>query len=487
LQTVPTERIHAVNDRDVDPQGGYVLYWMIANRRVGWNFALQRAVEWSNELGKPLLVLEALRCGYRWASDRLHRFIIDGMADNARRLAGTKVRYYPYIERDKGEGKGLLRTLSERAAVVVTDEFPCFMLPAMVAAASRQVVVRMETVDANGIVPLRAAGERVFPTAFAHRRFLQTTLPPYIDALPKRAPLQGVRLPPPPRLPRDVTRRWPAASDRLLAGRGLEELPVDHGVPPAPTRGGEEAAARRLDRFLDRFLDRYADERNSVEADVTSGLSPYLHFGHISSQEVFAAIAEREDWTVDKIAAKADGRRSGWWGMSKSAEAFLDQVITWRELGYNMTFRRDDYDRYESLPEWARRTLDAHARDPREHLYSAEQLEHAQTHDDLWNAAQRQLLREGAIHNYLRMLWGKKILEWTRSPHEALEVMIDLNNRFGLDGRNPNSYSGIFWTLGRYDRPWGPERPIFGKVRYMSSENTARKIRVDAYLDRYAS
>lgn len=485
MRTVPADRIETINRGEINHRGAFVLYWMIANRRVGWNFAFQRAVEWATELDKPLLVLEGLRCGHRWAGDRMHKFILDGMSDNARRLRGTAVQYYPYVEPDVNTGKGLLRALGKRAAVLVTDEFPCFFLPAMVAAAADQVAVRMETVDSNGILPLRAAGDRIFPTAHAHRRFIQRTLPAHLDAFPKRSPLQGVRLRPFLRMPREISRRWPAATAALREGGGLGELPIDHGVRPAALRGGPEAASKRLDSFLDGLLDRYADERNDVETNVTSGLSPYLHFGHISTHEIFARIVEKEDWRPRRISAKADGRRSGWWGMSASAEAFLDQLVTWRELGYNMTFRRRDYDRYESLPDWARETLETHARDPRDHLYSMEQFETAQTHDALWNAAQRQLVREGTIHNYLRMLWGKKILEWTASPNEALEIMIELNNKYALDGRNPNSYSGIFWILGRYDRAWGPERPIFGKIRYMSSENTARKIKLDAYLDRY--
>jgi deoxyribodipyrimidine photo-lyase len=200
---------------------------------------------------------------------------------------------------------------------------------------------------------------------------------------------------------------------------------------------------------------------------------------------VFAAIAEHEGWAPDRLAPRATGSRSGWWGMSAAAESFLDECVTWRELGFNFTAARRDYDRYESLPDWARAALARHANDLRPHVYTPAELETAATHDPLWNAAQRQLLLTGRIHNYLRMLWGKKILEWSPTPAAALSTMIDLNNKFALDGRDPNSYTGIFWVLGRYDRPWGPERPIFGTVRYMSSENTARKFSVKGYLARY--
>jgi deoxyribodipyrimidine photo-lyase len=214
-------------------------------------------------------------------------------------------------------------------------------------------------------------------------------------------------------------------------------------------------------------------------------LSPYLHFGHVSAHEVLAAIADSLRWNPSVLRDGGRGERQGWWGMTESAEAFLDQLITWRELGFNFLHFRDDGEDYDSLPPWARATLAKHSGDPRPHRYRLADFEAAATHDPLWNAAQTQLAREGTIHGYLRMLWGKKILEWSSTPQEALAVMIELNNKYALDGRDPNSLSGIFWCLGRYDRPWGPERPIFGTVRYMSSENTARKMDVKQYLKRY--
>ena len=227
--------------------------------------------------------------------------------------------------------------------------------------------------------------------------------------------------------------------------------------------------------------------RNQPDAHVSSGLSPDLHFGHISTHEILSAIGGRTGWSTRKLKQKANGSREGWWGASANVEAFLDQLVTWRELGFNMCAHTVNYDKYESLPEWARKTLGRHAKDRRPIVYSSEQLENAQTYDKLWNAAQRQLLDEGTIHNYLRMLWGKKIIEWSVTPESALATMIEFNNKYALDGRDPNSYSGIFWTLGRYDRPWGPERPIFGTVRYMSSGNTARKFKVRSYIERHTA
>jgi deoxyribodipyrimidine photo-lyase len=479
----PACRISVINTAPPRTAGAYVLYWMIASRRTSWNFGLQRAVEHAAALGLPLVVFEALRADHEWACDRFHQFVIDGMRDSARACAAAGVAYHPYVERAAGEGRGLLAALARAAAVVVTDDFPCFFLPRMVAAAGRALDVRLEAVDSNGLLPIRTF-DRAFPTAHAFRRALQRELPAHVRDVPAATPLANAALCPAAPLPADITARWPDALAWLDAGGTLAELPIDHAVAPAEMRGGETAARARLAAFLDEDLPNYGTDRNQPERDVTSRLSPYLHWGHLSAHEVFAALMAREGWLGD-LPSRASGSREGWWGVGPEAEGFLDELVTWREVGYNMSAVRPDYDQYTSLPDWAARTLQAHAGDEREHLYGLDAFDEARTHDPLWNAAQRQLVTEGRIHNYLRMLWGKKILQWAASPREALAIMIALNNKYALDGRNPNSYSGIFWVLGRYDRPWFPERPVFGVVRYMSSENTARKVRVKGYIRRY--
>lgn len=487
MTATPEIRIQSRNRAPVRPEGGFVLYWMIAFRRLGWNFALERAAEHSRELGKPLVILEPLRAGYHWVNDRIHRFVLDGMAGHAAKLAKSDVLYHPYVEPEPGAGKGLLEALARRACVVVTDDYPAFFLPRMVAAAASRVPVLLEAVDSNGLLPLRAA-DKDFVTAYHFRRFLQKVLPEHLEHAPEEDPLAE----PLPRrlkaLPAEIAKRWPAASPDLLAGKtvALAKLAIDHTVCPVPVRGGEAEGERALERFLDERLERYGEGRNDPGEEVTSGLSPYLHFGHVSSHQVFAALAARERWSPERLARSSRGAKEGWWGMSAPAEKFLDEAVTWREVGYNMASHREDFERYESLPEWAQATLAKHAKDRRPHLYSPEEFEAAATHDELWNAAQGQLVAEGRIHNYLRMLWGKKVLEWSASPRQALEILIHLNNKYALDGRDPNSYSGIFWCLGRYDRPWAPERPVFGTVRSMSSDSTRRKFKVDGYVKRYA-
>ena len=458
---------------------------MVTARRTRWSFALQRAVDWCRHLHLPLVVLEPLQLDYPWASDRLHRFMLDGMAVNQRAMARRAgVTYLPWIEPSPGAGRGLLTTVAASAGVVVTDDYPAYVVPAVQVAAASEMTVLMEAVDGNGLLPMRDAGQ-VFPTAYAFRRYMQRTFGARRPAMPRPDPLDELPALPAARLPLELNSRWPIPDARIDASRPLDSLAIDHTVAPAPARGGAEAAADALHAFLANSLDRYASDRNQLEPDVSSRLSPYLHFGHIAAHEVFDAVMSRAGW-LGVLPARATGAREGWWGLDAASEAFLDQLVTWRELGFNTCVGRPaDYDRYESLPDWARATLDAHRDDPRPWVYDLPALARAATHDPLWNAAQRQLIREGRIHNYLRMLWGKKILEWSASPEAALGVMIELNNKFALDGRDPNSYSGIFWTLGRYDRPWAPERPVFGTIRYMSSQNTARKMKVGPYLHRF--
>jgi deoxyribodipyrimidine photo-lyase len=485
---VPALRVRPANDKLPSEGRDYILYWMIAARRTNFNYAFDRAVAWAKQLDKPLVVLEPLRVDYPWASDRFHRFVIDGMRDNRAALERTNVTYYPYVEPKKGVGKGLLAALARRACVVVTDNFPCFFLPHMVKAAAQHLDVLLEEVDSNGVMPLGAT-PRDYPAASHFRRHLQAHLPKHLPYFPSAHPLEKARLTRLEALPPEVTERWRPAESALLEGdpAALAALPIDHQVTVSPVfKGGARAAQARATKFVTELLPSYPELRNEPAHDGTSKLSPYLHFGHISPHQVLAMIMERERWNPEKLTHKPTGAREGWWGMSAAAEAYLDQLLVWRELGYNTCQHRpDDFDRYESLPEWAQATLAEHARDPRPRRYTLEEFEACRTHDPVWNAAMGQMKTEGWYHNYARMLWGKKILEWSESPREALRIMIQLMNRWSLDGRNPNSYTGYFWTLGRYDRPW-PERPVFGKVRAMSTERAAEKLELEPYIDRFS-
>ncbi len=455
---VAASRIRNCNSAPVRVDAEFVLYWMTAFLRLSSNFSLQRAVELAIQLPKPLVIFEPLRIGPRWASDRIHRFVINGMAENAGHIDALKnsgVLYSCRVEPLPDADKGLLHgpALATRASVIVTDNFPSFFRPRMVSAAAARLQVRLEAADSNGLLPLRAT-DRVFSTVFSFRAYLQKPLPVHLENFPLANPLKGVRLPSLKLLPPEITKRWPAASAALLSSERAEfaAVPIDHSVSIVEALGGSTAARQRLTKFLDQQLPHYAAGANDPDADNRSGLSPNPYFGHISPHELFHDLMTREEWSPSSLGEKTGGKREGWWGVSPGAESWLDEFVTWCELGYNMTSRCDDCDQFESLPAWARATLAKHQRDPCPQVYSLDQFATAATYDPLWNAAQTQLLREGRIHNYLRTLWGKKVLEWTATPRDAIHVMKEINSKYALDGRDPNSYSGISWLLGRHGR-----------------------------------
>jgi deoxyribodipyrimidine photo-lyase len=480
------QRIHALNNLAVNRRRRFVLYWMITARRVRSNFALQRAVDLANELHLPLIVLEALRCDYRWANDRLHTFVLEGMAASAKVAAKSRALYYPYVERRAGDGRGLLQSFSADAAAIVTDWYPGFFIPRMLEAAAQRVESRLEAVDSNGLIPL-AAHARAFPTARGYRAFVQRTLREHLQHFPNTEPLAELSHAAAPRdVPPEITARWPAADIKVLRApkQFISDLPIDHNVGAVEMRGGSGCATVQLNRFITSRLRRYGDDSNHPDHDATSRLSPYLHFGHISAHEVFAAVMTAERWTSRKLSKGARGAREGWWGTSPSAEAFLDQLVVWRELAFNGAHYTPGYGSYPTLPEWARRTLERHQSDCRPFLYDIETLDRAATHDPVWNAAMNQLKRDGWFHGYMRMLWGKKILEWSKTPATALAIMEQLMNRYSLDGRDPVSYASYAWVLGLYDRPW-PERDVFGVVRSMTSESAKRKLKLRKYLSTY--
>ena len=476
---VPALRLERLNHLATNLNGRFVLYWMTAHRRMSWNYALDHALDRAVALSRPLLVVEALGTRYRWASDRFHRFILEGMSANRAACADAPLTYACWLGRGgQDEGAADFTALVADAAEVILDGLPGFHQIGLNRALSARCPVAVTAVDAGGIFPLRAM-TGVKERAVDFRRVLQKSLAPHLFEPPRAQPFAGVRLP---------ALAWRPAWDTDPADLQLANLPIDHGVGPVALRGGTTAARERLTTFLDRSLNRYATDRNEVEDGPASGLSPWLHFGHLAAWEVVAAVFAREDWDPGRLVGRpVTASKSGWWGLSPGAEALLDQIITWRDLGAHYCHHVPDYADYGTLPAWARATLAKHALDPRPHRYSHAELERAATHDPIWNAAQNELVRTGVMHNYLRMLWAKKILEWSPSPEQALASMIELNNRWALDGRDANSYTGIMWSLGRFDRPWGPERPIFGLIRYMSSDCTRRKLDLARYLKTFAT
>jgi len=477
-------RLRIARDAPVRADGDYVLYWMTAQRRPSHSAALDHAVRRARELAKPLLVLEPLDLDYRWACERFHTFIIQGMRDHRRAFDRPGVAYHPYVEPRAGHGRGLLAALAERSCLVIADEHPAYRWPALLDRAVARVPARIEAVDGCGVLPLRLAAKD-YVRAVDFRRFLHKTFLADPPALPSPDPLAA--LPALPiAVPQPVLERWPAADpDALLAPGATARLGVDPTVGAVADKvGGPTQGAAQLRRFLAR-LGNYV-ERNHPDEDAASGLSPWLHFGHVGAAQVVQAVLDREEWSPDLMDRSRIAKQQGAWGIGEGAQAFLEEILTWRELSFHTAFREPvDHARYEGLPAWARKTLAEHAADPREGDYDLETLAQGGTDDPLWNAAQRELRETGVMHNYLRMLWGKRVLAWTPSPQRAFQVLVELNNRYALDGRDPNSYGGISWVFGRYDRAWGPERPVYGKIRYMTSQSTLRKLRLRDYLERW--
>ncbi len=454
------KRVTALHEAEPNRRGDFVLYWMQIERRAEDHDALNFAVDQANRLNLPLLAYEGLRHDYPHASDRIHSFVLENARGLRKRLRERGIGHAFYLERDAADRRPIVRDLLKRAALVVTDDFPAFIVPGQnraLACLAEAAKVPAYAVDSRGVVPLAEFPRREY-AARTIRPKLHRLLPYYLapreDPRPRRS---GLRIDPGFR---EETWREPVAAK-------VASCAVDHGVPPVPHRfpGGREAARAKLRRFLEDGLDRYDAQSNDPARGATSELSPYLHFGMIGAREVALAVRSARP-TADRNAA-----------------AFLEQLIVRRELALNFCAREPRHDRLGALPEWARKTLAAHDGDPRPFAYTRAAFERARTHDPLWNACQDELRLTGVVHNYLRMLWGKKILEWSRSHAEALRTMIHLNDKYALDGRDPNSYTSFLWCFGLHDRPWG-ERPIYGTVRSMSSDNTRRKIGADAYLAR---
>lgn len=487
MKNVNSLRVFKRNENEPNPEGAFVLYWMQINRRLHYNFALEYAVAWANKLGKPLLIFEALSCDYPWRTARTHWFIMQGMAEHQEIADKEGFNYYSFLEEEAGEYPALFRELAAKSCLVVTDEYPIFIMRKRNESIPQTLDVPYYSIDSNGIIPMKMSDKAPY-SAYIFRKTMQKHFRHCFEHPPKENPLTDLQNREKVQLGESITQKYP---DAKTAGRFSKEwlagIDVDQSVKPLAIEGTRKAGLERTTQFLEFDLKAYDEERNDPDTEGTSRLSPWLHFGKISEHELVDHALRRQprDWSRDTLKPQ-NGKRDGFFGGETGIEAWLDELITWREVGFHFAHHTPNYDQFESLPDWAQETLTEHEADPRPVVYTYEQLANAETEDDIWNAAQRQLVREGRIHNYLRMLWGKKVLQWTPDARTALDYLIRLNNIYAIDGRDPNSYSGIFWIFGRFDRAWGPERKIFGKVRYMTSDSTRKKVKIKEYLKKYA-
>lgn len=485
MKNINSYRVFKNNNHDPNKDGDYILYWMQSTRRFHFNYGLEYAISCANKLEKPLLIYEAFSCHYRWATDRSHTFMMQGMKEHLDFAEQYHLNYITFCEKQPGQIDKMVMEICERASIVITDEFPILIVKKSNQKYSGKVKVPYITVDSNGIIPLSVTDKDPY-SAYFFRKVMQKHFVEAYTHPPKRNPLDDLERTEEIEGLSKITDKYPDGKKALAdIPSFVSGLDIDHSVKPVDWDGTRKAALGMLGQFISNGLQEYGEKRNDPDEKNTSHLSPWLHFGKISVFEVVRAVLDHqpEDWSLDRISYN-DGSRGGFFNGDSNISKFLDELITWREVGFHFAHHRPDYDQFESLPDWARKTLNDHRDDPRKWDYSYDELADAKTHDELWNAAQRQLREEGIIHNYLRMLWGKKVIEWTPDPETALEYLIDLNNTYAIDGRDPNSYSGIFWCFGRFDRAW-QERPIFGKVRYMTSESTRNKVKLNQYLNQF--
>ena len=435
-----------------DGKPGPVVYWMSRDQRAADNWALLHAQALAMKHRWPLAVLFCLVPRFLDATARQYGFMMKGLREVESRLEGKDIPFFLVTGDPAVEVPRFLK--SHKASALVMDFDPLKIKIAWKEAVIGKCPSHLDVheVDAHNVVPCWQASPKQEYGAYTLRPRIARLLPSFLEKIP------SLRSHPVP---------WSGSGEKADWRRAEASLDLDRSV--GEVRGllpGEAAASRLLRRFLSRGLGPSHSSRNDPSLEGQSGLSPYLHFGQLSAQRVAIQV-------------------SGSDAPEGAKEAFLEELIVRRELADNFCFYNRDYDAVEGFPRWARETLAAHARDPRPTLYARSELENAKTHDDLWNAAQRQMVLSGRMHGYLRMYWAKKILEWSRSPAEAMRAAICLNDRYELDGRDPNGYAGIAWSIGGvHDRAWGA-RPIFGKVRTMTGRGIERKYDLAPYLEKW--
>ncbi len=448
------ERIRRLNDKPQRPDRKYVLYWMQTNRRADSNHALAAAVKTAGKFGLPVLVYEGLTSLYPLSTARNHAFILANVPETEKRLKELGIGYVFYLRRGKSDANDTFYRLAADAATVITDDYPTFLNRAHNERVPAKLDVACYAVDSACVVPMSRMEKREY-AAYTIRPKIKKALPDCLEPVETEPP--GKRF-----------RGSAPGYHREVVAEEIAELvsscEVDHSVEVSLSfQGGRSAALRHLEHFLENNLERYGKERNEPTAHATSNLSPYLRHGMISALEV-------------ALAARSYGEAHG-----VDTGEFLEELIVRRELAFNFARFSPDPTVLETLPDWARKTLREHDGDKRDPCYSRERFEKAETHDELWNSTQKEMMLRGKIHGYYRMYWGKKIIEWAESHQAALETMIYIHDRYALDGRDPNTYTGILWCFGLHDRPWR-KRPVFGSLRYMSYDGMKRKTAVDEYI-----
>ena len=441
---IQEERVKALNRKPVQ-KGRYVLYWMQASQRAEYNHALEYGILQANELRLPILAFFGITDHFPEANERHYTFLLEGLREVKRSLQERGIQM---VISHKSPEAGVVE-LARQAAMVVVDRGYLKIQRGWRAYAAQQVHCPFIQVESDVIVPAEEASPKEEYSAATFRPKVRRKLDRFLVPLRENHPVKGS-------LSFDFD-----SFDISEVGKAVAQLRIDRSVGRVKDLvGGKSQARGHLRLFLQEKLDGYPELRNDPTRDSLSQMSPYLHFGQISPLFIALQVMETQ---------------------SPGREAFLEELIVRRELSMNFVLYNSQYDSHEGLPEWARKTLSEHQGDRRSSLYDPEALEHASTHDPYWNSAQNEMVLTGKMHGYMRMYWGKKILEWSRSPEDAFRIALYLNNKYELDGRDPNGFTGVAWCFGKHDRPWG-ERQIFGKVRYMNDKGLKRKFDADGYV-----
>ena len=444
---IQEERVRQLNEKEV-VGGDYVLYWMQEAQRAEYNHALEYAVQRANELSQRLLVVFGLTDGYPEANLRHYTFLLEGLQDVKE---GLKERNIKFVVR-RGSPDEVALDAGKDASLIVCDMSYLRLQKEWrekVAEGAGCLVVQVET---EVVVPVELASDKQEHAARTLRPKIQEHLDEFLVELEPTA------------IDKQSLNMKDDGLDLSDIGEILDDMELNRSVAPMSHlyRGGTNEAKKILERFLESRLDTYAEHRNQPQTDDVSHMSKYLHYGHISP--VYVALKIR-----DANSPKEE------------LDSYLEELIVRRELSMNFCHYALAYDKFSSLPNWAKETMKEHEKDKREYLYTREQFEDAETHDEYWNAAMNEMRHTGYTHNYMRMYWGKKILEWSETPEEAYETTLYLNNKYFVDGRDPNSYANVAWVFGQHDRGW-QERAVFGKVRYMSAGGLERKAKPEEYV-----
>lgn len=438
------------------PEGSTVLYVMMRDQRVRANHALAEAQAYAAQHDLSFAIVFCLQHITSPVAREHYEFMLDGLKEVEAELQKKDMPLLFHIGKSSDILPALIKKLDTRA--VFFDFSPLRGPRALRESIATQNLCEVFEVDTHNAVPVWEAYPKQAVGARVLRPKIHAMISDYIDM---------------PNLPAKQKKAWTHATSKLSAQAKqveafLSKIPKNNTVHGYTA--GEQAASRKLTDFIDNRLLHYADDRNDPSKDGLSGLSPYLHYGQLSSLQVI---------TKARAALAENGR------LREGFDALFEEMIVRKDLSDNFCHYNRDYDKLRGAPEWAQKTIEKHADDEREFMYTPSELEKAKTHDDAWNASQRQLMREGKIHGYMRMYWAKKVLEWSPSNQAALQRLLYLNDFYHLDGRDPNGYVGIMWSIaGVHDRPWG-ERPIFGVIRYMAATGLKRKFDIQAYVEQY--